>query len=485
MNIHQVPEVVPLDAPAIAEALPVRARRPTSTAAASDSALLAVIRWPFAWGWRIFAGAFLCFAGYVLSIIVVGWFYRWMQATVLRGFWKRSPQRVHGSFEAFCASLGHDAPVARPRWFLKERMRDTLRRAGPDGRPPSSLRVAARAVKLPLGSLWRNLKIGFLGLLATFLLLGPGCLIMIFGWEFGWLVAFDKVYEQGFIGLAVSLPAIGLFVTAMFYVPMAQVHQAVTGEFRAFFDFRFVWRLIQARLTAYMGLIALLAVLSAVFVEVAKTAPGFFWNNAELQDHGDAKEQMEILVDLASAAQRNPALEEEVAWREAELGVSRHDAATRAEEHRLAVLKPLNQYLFTCSVGLFLAWLLTRRVAAAVYRSAVVKVLERGRVARADLHPTLARWFERLGLNIIPAAELPGFVEAVRGSSAWLYRKFAYTLIAIILFLWVSKTYVGEFLNYHPVSGFGNHALVQFPTFGSAPGHLQGNADFLSAFAKK
>src|SRR5262245_10578651 len=238
MTTHHIPEALPVEAPAIAEVLPVRAQRPLTLHAtpSSGSTLFALLKWPFAWAWRIWVGAALCFSGYVASIFVVGWFYRWTQGTVLRGFWKRSPQRERGSFEAFCASLGHDAPVGRPRWFFKERIRDTLRRPGPDGRSLSPLRVIGRVIKLPLGSLWRNFKLGFLGLLATFLLLGPGCLIMVFGWKYGWLVSFDKVYEEGFIGLGWSFPGIALFIAAMFYVPMAQVHHAATGDIRAFFD---------------------------------------------------------------------------------------------------------------------------------------------------------------------------------------------------------------------------------------------------------
>jgi hypothetical protein len=50
---------------------------------------------------------------------------------------------------------------------------------------------------------------------------------------------------------------VALFVAAMVYVPMAQVHQAVTGDFRAFFEFRFVGRFIRARLRGYVFFAAL------------------------------------------------------------------------------------------------------------------------------------------------------------------------------------------------------------------------------------
>jgi hypothetical protein len=432
---------------------------------------LRILRWPFAWLWRIGFGGLFCFS-YFTSILVVGWHYRWMQGKVFYSWWKQSPQRQRGSFEDFCVSLGHDAPVRRPRWFLKERLQATLRRPARDGQAPSGARLFVRALKLPFGSLWRNFRFGVLGLLATFLLTGPGCLLMLFGWEFGWLVSFNKVYEQAFIGLAVSWVGILLFIAAMFYVPMAQVHQAVTSDFRAFFDFRFVWRLIQARLTAYLGLAAVTALIGLLFVEVLKTAPGFFYNNPVLEAHMDTYAELKALSELSPEAA-------------AEEGVDTGAAAAQAETHRQAILQALNQFLLAGCFGLFLALLFIRRIAAAVYGSAVIKVIERGRVTRSDLHPTLVRWFEALGLNLIPTADVPGFVYAVRWSGAWVYRKFAYTLLAVIWFLFVAKTYVGEFFNYHPVAGFANHALIQLPCFDYVPEHLKALSGESTWFMKK
>jgi hypothetical protein len=488
-----IPEAIPANPPGVLEVLPVEGASvgPASVPAAGPSEPSGVLRafsWLFGWAWRIGIGGLLCF-NYLASVLVVGFLYRWMQGTVLRGWWKQSPQRQQGSFEDFCASLGHDAPIKRPRWFFKERMGPTLHRSGPDGRPPSPPRVMGRVIKLPFGSLWRNFKIGFLGLLATFILTGPGCLVMLFGWEFGWLVSFNKVYEQAFIGLGVSLLGIGLFIAAMFYVPMAQVHQAVTGDFRAFFDFRFVWRLIQARLTAYLGLVALTALLGLIVVEGVKIGSGSIGSIGEgpsqVEADGDAYTNLKLLAELHADAQLDPELLPNVKVLAKQLGVKPENAAAEAEIRRQAVLQPLTQYLMFGSYVLFLTLLLTRRVAAAIYRSAVVKVLNRGRVARHDLHPTLTRWFDALGLHIIPTAETTGFVTAVRWTGAWFYRKFVYTLIAAIWFAFVAKTYVGEFLNYHPIAGFGNHALIQFPCVDFVPSHLQSEDGAGSWFVKK
>jgi hypothetical protein len=224
--------------------------------------------------WRWLVGPFFCL-NYFTSVLVVGWTYRWIQAAVLRAWWRRSPRREERTFEEFCASLDADAPTARPRWFLRERVRLALAGPAPGGGPPGRLRRAARALVVPWHSLWLNFKVGIHAVLCTSLVCGWGCLVMLFSWEFGWVNSFNKAYEQALVGPLTGFLGIFLFISAMMYVPMAQVHQAVTGDYRAFFDFRFVWRLIQARPLGYLGVAMFLALASLAF-EGLKTAPTFF-----------------------------------------------------------------------------------------------------------------------------------------------------------------------------------------------------------------
>src|SRR3954470_13942028 len=100
---------------------------------------------------------------------------------------------------------------------------------------------------------------------------------MVFGWEFGWFNSINRWYEQYLIGPGSFLLGMLLFILAMFYVPMAQAHQAATGQARAFFDFRFVRRLVRARLLAYVGLAILMWLASAVltFAVLASAAQPF------------------------------------------------------------------------------------------------------------------------------------------------------------------------------------------------------------------
>lgn len=127
------------------------------------------------------------------------------------------------------------------------------------------------------------------------------------------------------------------------------------------------------------------------------------------------------------------------------------------------LLETFHRYLQTTALLLFLSLLLTHAVAARVYRSAVLKALRRGRLTKADLPPRLAAWLE--GLEMLSAAEEPrrGLVRVVRWGGRWWYRRLLYTLL---FFIWLGfgvKVLAGEFLQRHPVAGFLNHPLLQFP----------------------
>jgi hypothetical protein len=293
-----------------------------------------------------------------------------------------------------------------------------------DGEPPGAVRRALRYARAPFASLLANLKLGLLTVLATFLLAGWGTALMTFSWEMGWLNSFHKGYEISWVGPTTGLVGLLGFVAAMFYVPMAQAHLAVTGDFKAFFEFRFVWRLIRARLSAYVALAALFLALGT-FLEILKTAPYFFDSTARDRDF------------------------HAMLWR----------------------------YTFFCSFMLLLGLLATRLLGAALYRSAVLKVLRRGRASLDDLHPRLRGWLEKL--QLVPAVQpLPSGAGArwLRAVGRWGYRR---ALFTALFFLWLAfgvKTYVGEFLHYHPVVGLLNHPLVQVPCMNYIPAQLAKDA---------
>ncbi len=429
MSTPAIPEVQPAESRALPEVLPAFApvSRPgrRSSSPARPAGLIQWVAALLGWIWRILIGGLLCFS-LIGSIWVTGWTYRWMQGLVLRGWWKRSRFRDEGSYEDFCASLGPNAPVACPRWFLQERIDSALNHPDAFGRPPGTLRKFLRALRLPWHSLWLNFKIGLQGLFCTFLLSGLGCLIMLFSWEFGWLNSFNKGYEQAVIGPLTGLLGIFIFIAAMFYVPMAQVHQAVTGDYRAFFDIRFVWRLIHARLSAYVFLAAVIVLLSAP-LEILKIAPVSFDDNFDT-------------------------------WTN----------ASDAEVYRM-----LQNYFLLSSFVLFLALMIWRWLAARLYRSAVLRVLERGWVTRAELHPTLAQWLDRLAIFPVPTLESAGITYVVKTGSRMIYRRLLFVLLFFIWLAFVAKVYVGQFLKMDPGQGFLNHPLVQLPYFNYMPPDLK------------
>jgi hypothetical protein len=425
MSTPSIPEVQSAD-----EVIPVLAvNQETPRRHRTGSSRRVIWKWPgflLGWCWRILIGGLLCFNLFG-GIVVTGWLYRWMQGLVLRGWWKRSRFREEGSsFEDFCASLGHDGPVVRPRWFIQERMTLSLNRPDAFGRSPGTFRKTLRVLRLPWNSLWLNFKIGLQGLLCTFLISGLGTLIMLFSWEFGWLNSFNKGYEQALIGPLTGFLGIFIFIAAMFYVPMAQVHQAVTGDYRAFFDFRFVWRLVRARLSAYVFLAGVIVFLSLP-LEILKTAPVGFDGTID-------------------------------SWTN----------ASDAEFHQM-----LQRYFVIGSLVLFVSLLIWRWLAAWIYQSAVLKVLERGEVTRGDLHPTIGGWLDHLGVFPVPTLEKAGIGYMVKSGSTMVYRRLLFVLLFFIWFGFVAKTYLGEFFNYHPGQGFLNHPVIQLPYFNYVPSDLK------------
>jgi hypothetical protein len=371
--------------------------------------------WLVGWAWRVLIGSWFCLNP-LTALIVVGWLCRRIQSRVLYGWWKQA--RRDDTFAEFCRTLGSEAPVLRPRWFLREANRP---------KPSGSFRRALHIVTAPVASLWLNLRLGFVSLFCTELLLGFGCLTMAWSWWYGWLNSFHKGYENYLVGPLSGVGGVILFTAAMMYVPMAQVHQAVIGEARAFFDFRFVWRLVRSRPTGYLGL-ALLFLFFGVVLEILKTAPAFL--------------------------------------PQADLGSEPTDAELRGLAHFL------ENYYFACAVVLFVALLLTRLAAARVYRLAVLHGLRTGRITRADLHPRLADWLDRLGLLMQPTKET-GVWPAVRETGRWGYHRVVYVALALVWIAFAAKGYVGEFLHVHPIAGFLNQPLVQLPFCTSVPGDLE------------
>jgi hypothetical protein len=385
------------------------------------------------WLWRWLVGAAMCFNYFLLSwltaIAAVGWTNRVVQMMVLRCWWWRSDIRKRGTFAQFCDALGPAGPVLRPRWFWMEHLLYDAARPVRGGRQPGPLTILRRIVFWPWYGLWQNFKIGLKATFCTYAMLGLPCIFMLWSWEQGWLNSFHGGYEQAWFGPTMGFLGIVLFIAAAFYVPMAQAHQAATGQARAFFDFRFVWLLIQNRLTAYLWLAAAIGFWSMMLhaARIYVVAPNFAGNAA----------------------------------------------ATPAEG-----LAYFQRYLFVVSLIMFPVYVILRIFAGVVYQSAVAKVLRRGLVTQAELHPVLRGWLERLELKIVPVAEAVSLTWYARLSARWTYRRILFTFLFFMWMAFIVRFYVGYFFVYDPYSGFLNHPLIQIPSFDFIPFHLYQGREF-------
>src|SRR5262245_51978657 len=223
--------------------------------------------------WKWLAGAALCLNA-LTSVLVLGWTYRFMQRAVLKYWWKRSELRAQGiDLATFVAGSPRTEDHSHwPNWLVQQNVRANVRN-GLAGAP--SLWAATRCVlRAPLGSFWLNLKTGVQGIANTWVLTMPGCLLWLFAWYDGWNNSFHKGYEQFWVGPLTGWLGVMLFIAAMLYVPMAQVRQAITGDWRSFYQFRLIWRLVRRRWIACLGLAVLYSACS-VPVTILKTVPAF------------------------------------------------------------------------------------------------------------------------------------------------------------------------------------------------------------------
>ncbi len=353
------------------------------------------------WAWRALVGALLCQV-LPLSVIAVGWTQRLMQRQTL-AVWHRERNAGTGDFARFTREDPATAGLAEPpSWLLA-------------ARPGSGPRAR-------FGGLRANARLGLAAACNVWALTLPGCVLWLFAWHAGWNNSFHQGYEQSFVGPALGWLGVVLFVAAMLYVPMAQARQAATGSFRAFYDFRLVWRLARRRWASTLRLAALYALFS-VPVMALKTAPIAF--------------------------DRLPGYPE---W---------------SDEQALEIL---GIFFFWAGLFVFVAYVLLRRSAARIYATAVLDGIRAGAIEPEQLGA-----FERVALSRLDllGSEQPrrrsAALRAVRGATRWTARTAAVGITAALWFAFVAQIFVSEFLNHHPALGWLNQPLVQLPFFRYLP----------------
>lgn len=358
--------------------------------------------------WKFAVGMFCC-QSLFFSIFLVGWTYRFMQRAALKAWWKRSQSET--PLRDFLASRDHRS---WPNWIVHPNFRETF---------------LAHKVKALFHSLWLNFRLGVAGAFNTFVLTLPGCALMLFGWYDGWNNSFNKGYEQFSVGPATSWLGILIFAIAMLYVPMAQARQAITGEWRSFYEWRLVWRLVRLRWLESLGIAAVYAVVSIPILILRAGAPYL---------QGKANK------------------------------LSAEELMTLPHEQ---IVHSLDQYYFWCALLILPAFVLVRWLAARNYAAGTVIAIKRGLIAAFGLSDFERGALARLNL-LEPAPAPPRHILLRVAARVWRFglRSAAITAVFLVWLIYIFELYICQFFHYIPGIGWLNHCLVQLPWFHFIPG---------------
>lgn len=376
--------------------------------------------------WKYAVGALFCLsiAG---AMMIVGWTYRLAQRSALRYWWSRSHQRSGG--ERVGDHLARHDPAHEyihwPNWFAHQNFRQAIRRK--EG--TSTIAYLWQLLKAPFHSLGLNLKIGIQGIFNTWVLTMPACVLWLFAWYDGWNNSFNKGYEQAPIGPLTGILGIILFIAAMLYVPLAQARHAVTGDWRSFYNFSFVWGLVRRHWLACL-LLAALTSLFFVPVMILKTAPTFIGQ----QPH--------------YAEMTNPQL-----------------------------LKALNNYFFAAAFLIFPLYVYLRVLAARIYARGILRGIQTGEITVADLAPKERVELQRLNLiQVNPPRSRHVLLRVATSTTSLAFFVGGLFATGLIWFSFVAQIYISEFFMYHQALAWVNQPLVQLPWFRYIPPHVQNPA---------
>ncbi len=383
------------------------------------------------------------------GLVVLGWLQRYLQRAVYRGWWKRSPDRS-GTFETFAAgeSMLHGVRQA-PNWILAQNF-------GSASGPGSERGGGRRVLGALAGSLGANLCIGLQTLMNLWALTMPGAVLWWVGWWGGWQNSFHKGYEQAMVGPLVSWIGILFFIAAMFYVPMAMGRQAVTGNWRSFWEGRTIWNLVR---TAWLPTVCVAALFAGanVLAMGLKSWPQFL---------------PQAMVDDLEKRGLSPT--------EAfERGAASVDWSNLTDPQALHLL---NQHYFWSALGVFVLLITLRRAVAWLYSGSVLRAVQRGVLGEEQLADTEWRVLHTLGLLRVAEAPIrPMLVRFVAWAGTKVGRGVCASVTFVLWFAFVGAIYTSEFLTAHPVVGWLNQPLVQLPWFRYIPPQLENPAPALLA----
>ncbi len=378
----------------------------------------AVVRRPVRWlaaVWKILVGSLLCLSP-LTGLLVLGWLLRLMRRETLRHWFKQSHLAQRGGDFARFADADRElrAYASWPNWMLQAKPRQELASGW-----PGAIGIAKKAgllLRAVLGSLGANLKAGVLTIFNVWVLTLPPCALWLFAWWGGWENSFNKGYEQFAVGPSVALAGVAAFLLVMTYLPLALARQAAMGEWKAFYGFRLVRRLVRRRWLACLGLAALYAMAGL---------PLFA-----------AKGSLIFIEDLYPG----------------------FDALTPGEIAGFA-----KRYLFIAALYLLIALIVLRVAAARIYAGALLGALRDGSVEATEIGALERRILDRLDLlTVRPETPRHPVAKAARWASGRLLRIAGGVLTLAFWFGFVAQIFVGQFLN-HFWLYWVNHPLIHLP----------------------
>ena len=255
-----------------------------------------------------------------------------------------------------------------------------------------------------------NWKQGFSGILNVWICTLPGCLLWAFSWYAGWNNSFHKGYELAWVGPVTGFAGIGLFIAAMFYVPIAQARQSVTGEWRRFYDFRTVRKVIRRQWFACFCLAALYAVINLPIM-LLKTGPYL----------------------LAQTP-----------------GVQNISTSTEAKQW-------LATFFLLATFVVFPLALLVRIVAAHIYARGLLLLYREQCLAADEIAPYEKAALDRIEIKVKAKPHL------VVKTMSTVARAANGVGIVLVWFLFVVQIYVAQFFLYHPKQGWLNQPAIHLP----------------------
>jgi len=368
--------------------------------------------------WKYLVGVLLCQSMFG-AVIVVGWTTRLMRRQIYLAWWKKSPLREQGSsFQDFIVSLSNPcAARTLPNWCLNEPRRSAMPQAAAGSR-------IRRIMSRLFGSLYLNFRQGVAAALCILIFTLPATSLWLYSWVLGWNISFFKLYEQSGLGLSLGLLGIFLFLLAMLYLPLAHARQAVTGQWRRFFDLRANFRLAR-RHPGLMLPAAFLFVVASGMVMLLRIAPYYIGSDPEFA---------------------TMSIEQLRQW--------------------------LENYYLAAGMLLLPAYVLVWLSVAKAYARAAVREYV------ADPEGCPLEQLERqalANLQYSAPAELSLAHPLVHGAS-WTFGRMTTTAaFGLICLAWIgvaAQVFVAQFLNYLPGASWLNHPLVLLPWIKTIPAGL-------------